>query len=87
MTEKNGTIDESRLESFCTLFEKNWKQHIEEHTEDYVVIASFDAAAKKMQLAIRVGSFNNDSRSFRKTCRELGIKNTYKAIRAYLEGK
>jgi len=39
---------------------------------------------QRMRNAILRGSFNKDSQAFRKTCKELGISHTYKAINAFI---
>lgn len=41
----------------------------------------------RMNKAIEAGSFNKDSDAFKRTCKELGIKHTYKAIKNYVEAK
>ena len=41
----------------------------------------------RMADAITRGSFSKDSRSFKNTCKRLGIPHTYKAIAAYLTPK
>lgn len=41
----------------------------------------------RMLDAIEKGSFNKDSLAFKQTCKELGIKHTYKAIRDFTKGE
>lgn len=41
--------------------------------------------ADKMIAAVERGSFNKEGHAFKATCKELGIKHTYKAIDEFLE--
>lgn len=43
------------------------------------------ALAGKMTYGLRVGSANKDGEGIKRTCKELGIKHTYKAIQEYLK--
>lgn len=43
--------------------------------------------ARKMTIGLDTGSANKDGDGIKRTCRELGIPHTYKAIRAYLSGR
>lgn len=40
--------------------------------------------ARKMTCGLAAGTADKDGKAIRLTCRELGIKHTYRAIRAYL---
>ena len=42
--------------------------------------------AYKMMAAFEKGSANKDGKGIRRTCKALGIKHTYKAINAFLNG-
>jgi hypothetical protein len=39
----------------------------------------------RMRTAIQEGTYNKDSRAIKRTCKALGIKHTYTAIKNYLE--
>jgi len=41
--------------------------------------------ARKMTLGLTCGETNKDGEGIRRTCRELGIKHTYKAIRGFFD--
>jgi len=45
------------------------------------------ALAHKMALGLDNGTANKDGEGIRRTCKHLGIPHSYKAIRAYLQGK
>ena len=47
-------------------------------------LSELDVVYGRMVPAIDRGSFNKDSHTFRNTCRELGIRHTYKAIAEYI---
>ena len=49
--------------------------------------ATAASVAEKMLAAVRRGSFNKAGRAFKIVCRQLGIRHTYRDIRAYLEGQ
>jgi hypothetical protein len=58
----------------------------EKFPEEYVWPArEIPFVAIRMENAIREGTFNKDGRAFKATCKLLGIKHTYTAIRAYIE--
>ena len=55
---------------------------------DYAYAASGptpEELARKMTLGLDNGTANKDGAGIRRTCQSLGIRYTYKAIRAYLE--
>ena len=45
-----------------------------------------EALAAKMTEGLRTGSANKDGKGIQRTCKALGIKYTYTAIKAYLNG-
>lgn len=47
----------------------------------------YEATFQAMKTGILQNKFGKDTDSFKQTCKALGIKNTYKAIDAYLERK
>ena len=57
----------------------------EKYPDDYFFKADYvPTVVEKMMAGVRRGSFNKEGRAFAATCRDLGIKHTYKAIREYL---
>lgn len=58
-----------------------------EHPAEYSWPDSkFETVLARMRAAFERGSFLNSGRAIKATCKALGIKNTYKAIGAYLKG-
>ena len=56
-----------------------------ESPEDYTWPDSeLQSVITRMNQAIDRMTFNKDSESFKRTCKELGIKHTYKAIKDFL---
>lgn len=56
-------------------------------SEEYVYAAARntpEGLATKMTVKLAVGGANKDGEGIRRTCAELGIKHTYKAISAFL---
>ena len=47
-------------------------------------IEDLDRVLGRMRFAIEKNSFNKDSDSFKRTCKQLGIKHTYTAIREFI---
>jgi hypothetical protein len=47
-------------------------------------LSELDAVFERMRIAILRGSFNKDSVAFRRTCKRLGIKHTYRDIKAFI---
>jgi hypothetical protein len=45
--------------------------------------SEFETVFKRMVEAISRGSFNKDSIALKNTCKDLGIKHTYKAIKEF----
>jgi hypothetical protein len=78
----------AHLDEFMAVYERHYRAQVTAHPTRYVngpeMIPKFIA---KMREAIRTGMFVNDSPTFRATCKELGIKCTYKAIAQYIVGQ
>lgn len=47
-------------------------------------ITELDTVMSRMTSGIERNSFNKDSKAFKDTCKELGIKHTYQAIRDFI---
>jgi hypothetical protein len=75
-------------ETFITTYREQLRIAIETHPEEYAYpVSELDFVVARMTAAIERGSFNKDSRAFRATCKVLGIKHTYQAIKAYMEAQ
>ena len=63
--------------------------HLEEahKVESELYINDLGATYSIMKWAVADQTFSKDSATFKKTCKQLGIKHTYKAINAYLKGE
>jgi hypothetical protein len=80
------SIHEEKLANFARLYEANLRHAVLEYPTEYVYpVETVPQVAEKMLRAIRTGSYNKDSRAIKATCKELGIKHTYKSIDEYLE--
>jgi hypothetical protein len=72
-------------EAFAKAYRENLARAVTERPDDYSYIAGkVDVVADKMLAAIERGSANKDGYAFKQTCKQLGIKHTYKAINEYL---
>lgn len=81
-------MNETKYNHFCERYEHFMRKNVHDNPQDYHFdIREIDGVLLRMKAAIRKGSFNKDSHSFRAVCKELGIKHTYKAINEYLERK
>jgi len=73
------------------LFKDTYRKHLKAlrlEQPDYFVwpIEDLEIVTDRMLDAIDAGSFNKDSLSFKRTCKELGIPHTYKAIKEWTHG-
>jgi DNA phosphorothioation-dependent restriction protein DptG len=89
------TINEDRWKLFWDLYRSKLQMAVEKYPADYpwnaapgMFTASVDSVAKRMESASRLGlrRVNLSGHAFRLTCKALGIRQTYKAIEAYLAG-
>ena len=70
---------------FLRVYRRKLGEARDEHPNEYGwPVSELDVVYGRMVPAIDRGTFNKDSRTFRNTCRELGIQHTYKAIAAYI---
>jgi phytoene/squalene synthetase len=78
-------MNEEKLAQFARLYEANLRRAVLEYPTEYVyAVEAVPQVAERMLRAIRAGGYNKDSRAIKATCKELGIKHTYKAIDEYL---
>ncbi len=74
-----------RLEQFMEAYARNLAAAREEFPADYAWPASeFATVLGRMRGAVERLSFNKDGHAFKRTCKDLGIKYTYSAIKSFL---
>jgi hypothetical protein len=77
----------SNLEKFLTAYRTELHSNVVANPTDYAWTPDkFDDVYARMEAAIKRGSFNKDSQTFKAVCKHLGIKHTYKAIGEYIGG-
>lgn len=76
----------AKLDNFMVVYEKHLTQCVAESPDRYSWVNKLTVrvVVERMRPAIIGGSFDKGSESFKRTCKELGIKHTYKAIKAFL---
>lgn len=75
----------SALDRFMAVYERHLRAaHTANPSEYRWPIETLPTVLGRMRDAIARGSMNKDSPAFKATCKELGIKHTYTAIREYL---
>lgn len=75
----------SRFDTFCAVLARHYDDLFK--TPDYALAArryTPDEMARKMTSGLIDGTANKDGRGIELTCKELNIKHTYKAIKAFL---
>jgi hypothetical protein len=71
-------------DKFLSVYRDKLKEAMVNYPSEYMFGPDhFDMVYLKMEKAIAKGTFNKDGRAFKATCKELGIKHTYKAISEY----
>lgn len=79
----------SNLDKALEVYTQSLKAAIQKYPDDYVIYkdnpGKADVVAKKMIESLAKGSANIDSPAFRAAAKQLGIKNTQTAWRAYLK--
>jgi hypothetical protein len=72
------------LQKFQETYAKNLKKvRLDKDSYYQWPLSELEVVTARMLEAIEKGNFNKDSLAFKWTCKELGIKHTYKAIREY----
>jgi len=76
----------SNLDNFMTVYEKHLTQCLAETPDRYAWVEKLTVrvVVDRMRPAIIGETFDKGSEAFKRTCKELGIKHTYKAIKAFL---
>lgn len=79
-------MNTNNLERFKTILADQYTQLFE--TPDYAMAKRLhtpESMAHKMTIGLHTGSADKDGEGIKRTCKALGIKHTYKAIREYLD--
>lgn len=75
----------SSKELFSSTYLRHMQEHAKTHPEYYHYgPEEVPVVHAKMMAALERGSANKDSEAIKATCKEMGIKHTYRAIRDYL---
>lgn len=78
-------IHTGNFQCFMEVYRENLIKAHNESPQDYAwSLADLDLVIERMTRAIEKGSYNKDSVAFKKTCKELGIKHTYKDIDSFI---
>lgn len=76
---------QTNLDRFVGIYRERLTANVSATPEEYAFgLEKVPAVVERMSSAIRFGTFNKDSASFRQTCQTLGIPHTYKAIKAFV---
>jgi len=80
-TSNKRAVHPGNFQCFMDEYKKQLEYSVKTFPEEYAwPIENLEAVCERMVAAVERGSFNKDSRSFKLTCKALGIKHTYKAI-------
>ena len=89
-------MNAERFKTFADAYTRNLRQAVNDDPASYMLKPGEDAdtyaarVAQKLLLSVEhsgMGTVNKDGEGFKRTCKELNIKHTYKAINAYLDGE
>lgn len=73
------------MEKFIAEYEKQLSLAVEKYPEEYgYSVAKVPEVVQRMKVAIANGTFNKEGRAFKNTCKALGIKYTYQAIKEFI---
>ncbi len=73
------------IDIFMEEYRKNLTLNLKNNPKNYAFSFEYiDTVLFRMRDAIIKGTFNKDSESLSQTCKTLGIKYTYKAIKEYI---
>lgn len=74
-----------RAKKFGDLYLEKLTVAVQSHPEEYHYgVEQVPNVHQRMMDAVYKGTFNKDSKAIKDTCKDLGIKHTYTAIREYL---
>lgn len=76
------------LNRFCEVMEKNLTFCVTTMPEVYAYpVSEIPAVMGRMRFALMRRSYNKDSPSFKRTCKDLGLRHSYTAINAFINGE
>lgn len=74
-----------QFQRFIGVYKEELEKSVRACPDDYAwALSDIDTVLERMTRAIERGSFNKDTPAFRRTCKQLGIKHTYKAINDFI---
>ena len=76
----------TNLNRFLEVYREELVKSVSENPDAYA-LKDIDFLFARMRLAIEAGTFIKDSTTFKNTCKRLGIKHTYKAIKEFIGGE
>ncbi len=83
MNNDNETI--SNFAKFCEIYEKNLRRNVLDNPAEYgYELDKVPQVMHRMKLALRNNTYSKETTTFKDTCKELGIKNTYLAINEFI---
>ena len=87
MMKRTKVVDPARRAEFLRVYEKALRASIDENPGAYAFgVDMVPTIMTRVDKALTRGNYNKDQPSFRRTCKQLGIKHTYAAIASYLAG-
>lgn len=87
MMKRTKVVDPTRRAEFLRIYERELRDGIAANPSAYAYGPDMvPTVMTRVDKALTVGNYNKDQPSFRRTCKQLGIKHTYAAIASYLAG-
>lgn len=77
----------TNFQAFCAEYDKHFRAAHKLNPQNYPPNMDVEATLIRCHGAIANGTMSKDGPAFKETCKELGIKNTWKAIDAFLGPK
>lgn len=74
-----------KLDQFMEVYSKHLKECLREFPDQYSWPETLlPNVLIKMRAAMETGGYNKEGHAFKRTCKELGIKHTYTAIKEFI---
>ncbi len=77
----------TNFDIFCAEYDKHFRLAYKLNPQNYPANMDVESVLLRCHKAIAEGTMSKDGPAFKETCKELGIKSTWKAIDAYLGPK
>jgi hypothetical protein len=74
----------SNLDKLMAVYRENLKQAVLDNPEDYWPISELDIVLGRIRASLLRHGFNKDSKPFRKSLRQLGIKDNWVSINTFI---